>query len=408
MAQLDPTLIINSPRPEQMDYAKTLGTIGLLKGQQQEQQVRASQIAHMQQQDAIAAQDRATIGQVGQAYATGGVEAAKPIAAAAGKFEIVKQLEAMDDEDRKRRVGIVTAGAPVLAQLRTINDPVQRQSALVQAIPLLRERGWDDQHIQAIKLDNNSLDLAVANARTIAEADAKIEKDRNFALDVDKFGHTVANDAAQIATQRRGQDITLRGQNLVDARAAEATAALGKPPAGYRWKGDGSLEAIKGGPGDTSAGGGKPLTETQAKATGYYGRATMANRTLNEFETKGAPPPGAGAKLADEIPLGLASGLIGDANQQQLAARRAFVAAVLRQESGAAISNSEFKSYDKLYFPQQGDTKETKNYKRQLRDQAAKSLAIAAGPGAGQMEMAIPATGGGVPADIAAILAKHK
>lgn len=52
-------------------------------------------------------------------------------------------------------------------------------------------------------------------------------------------------------------ETTRRGQNMVDARAKEGNSlkaaeiqAGGKPPPGYRWKGDGTLEAIPGGPGD--------------------------------------------------------------------------------------------------------------------------------------------------------------
>lgn len=51
----------------------------------------------------------------------------------------------------------------------------------------------------------------------------------------------------------RGQAITLRGQNLTDARAREANGA-GKPPAGYRFNAAGNLEAIPGGPADIKAG----------------------------------------------------------------------------------------------------------------------------------------------------------
>lgn len=50
-------------------------------------------------------------------------------------------------------------------------------------------------------------------------------------------------DVLSAETQRRGQDITMRGQNLTDARAAKGTA-----PAGYRWAAGGELEPIPGGP----------------------------------------------------------------------------------------------------------------------------------------------------------------
>ena len=56
---------------------------------------------------------------------------------------------------------------------------------------------------------------------------------------------------------KSSEGIQVRGQNMVDARAKEGNSlkaveiqAGGKPPPGYRWKGDGTLEAIPGGPGD--------------------------------------------------------------------------------------------------------------------------------------------------------------
>lgn len=70
--------------------------------------------------------------------------------------------------------------------------------------------------------------------------------------------------------------ITMRGQNMTDARAREANAA-GKAPAGYRYKPDGSLEAIPGGPADIKAG------ELGAKAAARAESAiTQADSVLGE------------------------------------------------------------------------------------------------------------------------------
>lgn len=63
---------------------------------------------------------------------------------------------------------------------------------------------------------------------------------------------------AEVARHNKSSEgIQVRGQNMVDARAKEGNSlkaveiqAGGKPPPGYRWKGDGTLEAIPGGPGD--------------------------------------------------------------------------------------------------------------------------------------------------------------
>lgn len=46
--------------------------------------------------------------------------------------------------------------------------------------------------------------------------------------------------------------VTMRGQDMTNARAREANAIGGKPPPGYRFTPDGSLQAIPGGPADAS------------------------------------------------------------------------------------------------------------------------------------------------------------
>ena len=71
--------------------------------------------------------------------------------------------------------------------------------------------------------------------------------------------------------------LTRRGQDMTDARAREANTA-GKAPAGYRYKDDGSLEAIPGGPADIKAG------ELGAKATARNQSAVaQADSVLKEI-----------------------------------------------------------------------------------------------------------------------------
>jgi len=55
-------------------------------------------------------------------------------------------------------------------------------------------------------------------------------------------------------------------------------------------------------------------------------------------------------------------------------AKRNFVNAVLRRESGSAISSSEFESADKQYFPQPGDTKGVLDQKERNREIAIAGL----------------------------------
>jgi hypothetical protein len=68
------------------------------------------------------------------------------------------------------------------------------------------------------------------------------------------------------------------------------------------------------------------------------------------------------------------------ARQATVQAQRNFVNAILRVESGAAISEQEFNNAQRQYFPQPGDTKEVIEQKRQNRITAMRGMAREAGP----------------------------
>ena len=90
-------------------------------------------------------------------------------------------------------------------------------------------------------------------------------------------------------------------------------------------------------------------------------------------------------------------GMLGgpSSEQQQVdAARKNFVTAVLRKESGAAISPTEFATEAQKYFPQPGDSKETIAQKANARNTAIKAMEIQAGPGKRQIEQFNPKSTG--------------
>lgn len=174
-----------------------------------------------------------------------------------------------------------------------------------------------------------------------------------------------------------------------DARAREANAgaAAGRVPSGYRLAADGqSLEFIPGGPADpnTKPAGGKPLNDTQSKALQFGSRMQEANATFDELAAGENPVdrPGAIKRAADTIPsFAGGAGLSALANYTQSAgqqrveqAQRDFVNAVLRRESGAAISPSEFESAQKQYFPSANDTPEVIAQKRRNREIATRGI----------------------------------
>lgn len=165
---------------------------------------------------------------------------------------------------------------------------------------------------------------------------------------------------------------------------------FGKAPDGQRWTERGVLEDVPGG------NGGK-LNESQAKAAGMGSRALEAHKILLDYEGKGVTTPGLIKQAADGVPLiGTALGmgvnklpekLGGPSTAQQGVeqAQRDFVNAVLRPESGASISASEFDNARKQYFPQPGDDPATIRQKQQAREREIHALEIMSGPGSRQM-----------------------
>lgn len=138
--------------------------------------------------------------------------------------------------------------------------------------------------------------------------------------------------------------------------------------------------------------GGKPLTETQGKATGFASRASEADQIINTVGAGGNIKPSLIKAGAEAIPLiggalGTAANVIAPSAQQQQIeqAQRNFVNAILRQESGASISPSEFANAQRQYFPQVGDEAEVIKQKAANRQTAINALKVQAGPGMQRM-----------------------
>jgi hypothetical protein len=143
----------------------------------------------------------------------------------------------------------------------------------------------------------------------------------------------------------------------------------------------------------------KSLTETQSNATAFGMRMLDSNKIINELEDKGVTDTGIfrsivsgtlgitpliGEKLEDKTAaaMNVLPTFLGgpSAEQQQVdQARRNFVTANLRKESGAAISPAEFATEEKKYFPQLGDAPAVIKQKRDARELAIKAMNIQSG-----------------------------
>jgi hypothetical protein len=209
-----------------------------------------------------------------------------------------------------------------------------------------------------------------------------------------------------------------RGQNLLDARAREAnqttltkpfevTGPDGKPLLVQQDK-SGNITPVQGfGP---KIGASKPLTEDQSKALLYGTRMQESDKIIGDLADKGTSSPSFAQQLTGgQGLLGRVATSTASPQQQQVdQAQRDFINAVLRRESGAAISPTEFESARLQYFVQPGDSKEVKAQKAANRQTAIKGMLISVPEGM-RNSLAPPSAGSGMPsADaIAAELARR-
>lgn len=120
------------------------------------------------------------------------------------------------------------------------------------------------------------------------------------------------------------------------------------------------------------------LKNEQATSLLYGQRAYQASQSLNNFDTTIA-----NKGFVDSLKQAAQEKLVGGTVtnrfvdpefQQYEQAKRNFVNAVLRRESGAVISDEEFSNAEKQYFPAPGDAKETIDQKRANRELVATGL----------------------------------
>ena len=133
-------------------------------------------------------------------------------------------------------------------QLQLIVDVASSASdpaSYAQGRALLQAQGIDVSSIPE-QFDPAYVQQAGQMAMSQLQRVEQAAKERGYQLDVQKFQETKRSNLAGEAVQR-GQLAVAQGN--LSARQQEV-AMGGKPPPGFRWKGDGTLEAIPGGPGD--------------------------------------------------------------------------------------------------------------------------------------------------------------
>jgi len=421
---IDPSIItsgIRPPTPIQIDdplssYGKAV-QLKALVGQNQMQGIQ------MQQAQQQLADDQA----VRQAWQEGGGDAAKirDLLAQRGQYKAAMAFDKANLENKKIQGDIdkthseifdkqwnafkpIVAGTQTPDQARAAlaaqyNSPVLGEhlktigplDALLKQVPDDPNafQGWKTQYLEGMDKYNTMVqqkaDLAERGRHNIVE-----EKQGQQRIGIEGGNLSLARERFNFEkSQPQGQVLPEQGV-IVDKRTGKTipiTDQTGAPivPTGK-------------------------LTESQGKAAGMALRAQRADDILNQLEAAGFNNRGVIKQAAGNIPLvgGAAEmvvntlpGIVGGPSSEQRRveqARRDFVNAVLRVESGASISQSEFTNAEKQYFPMpgEGDDRATIEQKRANRAKAIDSLKMQAGPAATQIKSAISgkiggATGGG-------------
>ena len=184
-----------------------------------------------------------------------------------------------------------------------------------------------------------------AMAYSTPDANAMLSAQTSTSNNAATNANSAANNAATVGMQRdrltfdqtspKGQVVQSdNGPVLVDPRT-------------------GTGRTVTGPDGQPLAGMTKPLNEGQSKALLFGSRMRDADKILQTLAGEGTQMsvPGSGAPLVG----GIINSLSTDNRQMLNQAKTDFMTAVLRRESGAAISSGEFVTADKQYFPQVGD-----------------------------------------------------
>lgn len=116
----------------------------------------------------------------------------------------------------------------------------------------------------------------------------------------------------------------------------------------------------------------KPLNDSQSKALLFGTRMQEADKVLRDLARSGtlSSVPGSRAPLVG----GVINAFSGEDQQSLDQAKRDFLNATLRRESGAAIGPSEFENGDKQYFPQVGDSDKVIAQKARNRELATRGV----------------------------------
>jgi hypothetical protein len=121
------------------------------------------------------------------------------------------------------------------------------------------------------------------------------------------------------------------------------------------------------------------FNQNQGVAAGFADRMAASEQILSDPKIEAALTS-VEEDLKRQAPFGMDNFLVSKEYQMADQAKRDFINAILRRESGAVISPTEFANAEKQYFPRPGDSPEVILQKKRNRQIALEGVKRAAGP----------------------------
>jgi DNA-directed RNA polymerase subunit F len=112
----------------------------------------------------------------------------------------------------------------------------------------------------------------------------------------------------------------------------------------------------------------KKPTASMYQAGGFALTARQAEEALDKLIAKGYDPTSFSSSTQREVSGGILRGLTSSDAQIARNAEKQWITAVVRDESGAAVKESEWQRYADMYFPRMGDSPEVLQQKKQMRE----------------------------------------
>lgn len=296
------------------------------------------------------------------------------------------QLQVMEAKRAQAEKSLQLIGAASMHALGGKLDGTPDPARYEEGLDMLQDMGID---VSKFRGKPQMANVAARASMTAMQQLQMAQDERQFEFAMEKFGRDMMEGDRAYGLAREKFDYQ-KGKDAEEAnKPAPPSSSLGKLKADFDAglideqtykaaidKATAQSGGITVAPDGTVTIGGQlgKLTEGQSKDVNYYIRGKAALDTVAQYE-------GALSSLKDSTLSGLPGGnyVVSSDFQQGQQAGREFLAAILRKDTGAAITNQEFEIYGPMFLPQPGDGPEVLEQKRTARARAIEAIRVGLG-----------------------------